>query len=62
VLNIGSERIAAQYPGVLYTAMPAIDGRMMAGDLFSYAKLYRIWGNHLAALVADERESRSGRL
>jgi hypothetical protein len=61
LLNIGAERIAAQYPGVLYTAMPTIDGRMMAGDLFSYAKLYRIWGNHLAALVAEERESRSGR-
>jgi hypothetical protein len=61
LLNIGAERIAARYPGVLFTAMPTIDGRMMAGDLFSYAKLYRIWGNHLAAMVTEERESRLGR-
>jgi len=61
LLNLGAERIAAQYPGVLYTVMPTIDGRMMEGDLFSYAKLYRIWGNHLAAVVAERRESRQGR-
>jgi hypothetical protein len=59
LLNLGAERIAAQYPGALFTAMPAIDGRMMAGDLFSYAKLYRIWGTHLAALVNEQRKSRS---
>ncbi len=56
LLNLGAERIAAQYPGVLFTAMPAIDARMMAGDLFSYAKLYRIWGSHVAGLVAEQRE------
>jgi hypothetical protein len=61
LLNLGAERIVAEYPGVLFTAMPTIDGRMMAGDLFSYAKLYRIWGSHLAALVSEEREFRSSR-
>jgi hypothetical protein len=61
VLNLGAERIAAQYPGVVFTAMPAIDARMMAGDLFSYAKLYRIWGSHLAALVVEERGLHPGR-
>lgn len=56
LLNLGATRISAQYPGVLHTAMPTIDGRMMAGDLFSYAKLYRIWGNHLAEVVSRERD------
>jgi hypothetical protein len=60
LLNLGAARIAAQYPGVLFTAMPTIDGRMMAGDLFSYAKLYRIWGNHLAELVSRERDAVGG--
>jgi hypothetical protein len=45
---------------VLFTAMPTIDGRMMAGDLFSYAKLYRIWGNHLAELVSRKRNAVGG--
>jgi hypothetical protein len=58
LLNVGAARIAAQYPGVLFTSMPTIDARMMAGDLFSYAKLYRIWGTHLAELIARDREAR----
>jgi len=60
LLNAGAARITARYPGVLLTEMPKIDDRMMAGDLFSYARLYRIWGSHLAERVAAERDARTG--
>lgn len=56
VLNAYTQKVASQRPGVHLARMPAIDKRMIVDDLFSYARLYRIWGAHLGELIVNRRE------
>jgi hypothetical protein len=55
VLNAVTARVVAAHPQAMTILMPVIDRRMVVNDVFSYTRLFRIWGVHLGRFIAAAR-------
>ncbi len=55
VLNALTEQVVARSARARMTYMPSIDRRMVVDGVFSYTRLYRIWGTHVGQCIAAER-------